>query len=553
MLVQTPREIWMTTVLVVLPYLLSKVAIAANTAYCEYWFGKIGGAALQAEGDTLHWEFLLCGTAMGGMRAVSILTADAIRQHTVDDDNPSASGDVASELPSCWATIGARLFRGSLRRSPSAMGREVERDRTLGLIANAATVTVSLYGVVTWVLFWYAGQVFFIAKGTTVDQRNSIQAYGRGFAWGVLPTLWLYLNEQFALGLQASGVAFLYGGLVYATLATVFAGLLYPVHGAYGLGMGMSIGAWVAWIALKIHFLTDSRFRALQLNFEPLWLPHVTGEDRWAYLHELGHHVAAHMKLAIPLALSNMTGLARSLIVAAVVTASSTNDAYAYSISAAYFETLNIALLGASSSVSALISAVRFVEQVDQRNTDEENAAISGIQPSEQEPLLLQQHENTATVTQEGHDASRRRRLRRFCAAAAAVVFVVALLLGLLPLLFPETFAKLFGGKVYDYGDELVVLLLRRIQKFNGVNFASYTVGVAAMLISASLHGMYDVNVPLLINTLANAAGAAWTIGTSRSSPESSTPLYGGVVAQSVALVLMGSWWLLRYRRAVCA
>eukprot|EP00757_Euglenozoa_sp_SAG-D1_P025566 gene25566-1707_t len=72
---ESQSQIRVETALTTIPYFLSKAGIGVNTAFYEYFFGQIGGLVLASEADTFHWEFLLMGTAMGGMRAVSILAA----------------------------------------------------------------------------------------------------------------------------------------------------------------------------------------------------------------------------------------------------------------------------------------------------------------------------------------------------------------------------------------------------------------------------------------------------------------------------------------------
>jgi hypothetical protein len=195
-----------------------------------------------------------------------------------------------------------------------------------------------------------------------------VQEYASGFAWGVLPTLWMYGTEQFVLGCFATGIALTYA-CVYALTATLFAWQWYSALGAFGIGLAMSAGAWVGWIALNVHVAADSRFRDLC----SLWsvVEDIQGFLLWQWRRDGGARsalfaavAAEYATLAVPLAISNVVGLLVGLLVAAVATESSRSWADAYGISSAYFNAATIAVLGASSAVSALVSSVNAAAQL---------------------------------------------------------------------------------------------------------------------------------------------------------------------------------------------
>jgi len=499
------------SLLTVLPYYASKVAIAVNTAIVEYNFGVIGGASLAAESDTLHWEFLWMGSVMGGMRAITILAASKahrcapIRPLGEALNRANSETTPASSLIAPPPQMGVLhfTFRGMvppplLATDASTDPRDVSLSLRLGVVANTATIITTLYCIPVMCLFYYSGDWFFIARRTNSAMLGRMQDYGRGFWWGVLPTQWLYLNEQFALGVHASGIALVYGGVVYAVAATVIGVVLVSGgHGVWGLGVGMSAGAWIGWIALKLHLTIDPYWRALGLNGESLW----SGATRRYYVDAMIVQACDYLRLSAPLALANISSLARGLIVAAVVSEVSTNDATAYSISGAYFETLNVAVLAASSCISAVVAA---------SSEGSHTREYLGQQP---------------------------RRIQW----AVCIVVLVSGLLGLLPLVSTERFARIFGAQVYAIGDAAVDRALGQVELFNYINFAAYSIGVVYMAIAATLHGFFDVSVPLLITVVGNVVGGAWTIVWSRRDPANVTAAAcGPIVAQVVAAILGG-------------
>ncbi|CUE73562.1 transmembrane protein, putative, partial [Bodo saltans] len=135
------------------------------------------------------------------------------------------------------------------------------------------------------------------------------------------------------------------------------------------------------------------------------------------------------------------------------------NAAQAYSISQAYYSTAEIALLAASSTISAIVAVDRSFEN-----------------------------------------------------AAVVVVVGFSLILGVLPLFIPTEIAQFFGGSVYSYGKAEVDEVIHDVRYFNILSTVTFCLVAAAMAISATLHGRRMVWWPLLIQFVSNALGVAWTV-----------------------------------------
>jgi hypothetical protein len=519
------------------PYLIAKLAVAANTAFIETFYGDMGGAALAAEADTLHWEFLWLGSLMGGLRAVSIVvgsvafscstsTPDACRLLNTDGDSPSVLGRTDRTESSCESTAtvctkGSRvlhlLFRGELMRT------EVQHSGALQRLSYVYTVSwtaATVYLVAVTLVFWFSEETFFIAGDASRDLRFQIQHYFRGFAWGIVPTGWVYLNGQFGLGLRAAGIALIYDGVLYAACATVAASLLYPSHGAYGLGLGMAIGAWIAWFLNVLHVAADPVLRRSGAHPVPI---HVLWRSRRDLLSS--PDVRALARLGMPLAASNMTGLMQTLVVAALVSNTSSTDAAAYSIANAYFDTASIAVLAASSVVSASLAgnAPAELKDSDRANTRDDNAVLG-----------------TTDATSAG------RRRRKFAAVATGLIFVAVVIVAVIPLIAPDAVAQVFGARVYAFGKALTTELMPRVRVFSFIASGAFVLSCAAMLTSATLHGWQAVWLPTIANAIAAAVGIGMAVGLQRHG--TMWVALGNVVTACVQLLLLLGI-LIGYRR----
>lgn len=507
-------EASIVTILCVLPYFFCKMAIAANTAFIEYFYGQIKdptGTALASEADTLHWEFLWMGTAMGGMRAVSILGARQFRQLIKQQSSDmllqaSSSDDQTTEIETnnkpfwqpheqwSFRRVVAFLFRGYMI-DMKLNQLEGEEALAVGDVVNLALGLTTVYSILVAAIFYHSASIFFIAPHTNQGLLQQIQDYGRGFAWAVLPIQHLYLYGQFALGLGAGGIPLIYDGIINSVVGTLCAWQWYPHYGAYGLGLSMAAGAWVAWILNVLHFAVDPYWQRLGLAFTPF-------NSLFARAHRLTRVFGAngigryYVRFAAPLAISNMLGLAQSLIVAALVSETKDNEAIAYSISSSYFQTMSIAMLGASSVVSAVLSA---------------RAPLSpGVLPATR---------------------------RLYFMLVAVVVLALALAFGLLPILAPERFAVLFGGKVYAFSPAKAKQLLPRVKSFNILNVISFVISALGMVVAAALHGWSSMWPPTIVYMIGSTIGGTWAYGFKHRSVMDVA--WGNIVTSLVQLLLL--------------
>ena len=496
-------------------FFFSKLCIAANTAWIEYWFGVIGGRSLASEAMALHYEFLLMGTFMGGLRATTVLVAQAaqslsvakpcssVRTVTIWEGSVAASASApllslqSRPLPSATTTRATvtLLFRGPARACELSGDHlhPCEGEERIDYISLASLAWVAAGTLVATPLMYHGewSRYVCLSNGHAVQAEiaDEVGRYGRAFAVGVFPTLALYFCDQVCLGMQAAGLPFLYGGVLYSVVATGSAGLLYPSRGVSGLGLGMTIGAWTALTSFCLHSFLDSRLRMTVAGPCALLLRIASGSAERAEFLRVGRSFA---RLAVPLAVSNCLSLVRGLIVAGSVTIVSEDDSTAYSIAVAYFQTLEIALLGASSAVSSIASF------------------SSGEEP---------------------------RRVISLSAAGSLCVASFGLALGALPLMFPRAFASLFGGDVYAYGTSTVDQLeASKVRSFTWLCFASFAAATIATVAAAILHGWRVVVAPTIANFMANAIAVGWAVYFADLSSEASPTWI--VMASPIANVL---------------
>lgn len=112
----TTQAAWIDSLKFYAPYIASEVAVTANGIWNGYLYGRLGESALASEGVVLTWEFLVMGTAMGGMRAISILAGHE-RQEGLREDN-------------------------------------LRKRRGLGNVNKTAVTLTSLYSGLAMLLFW---------------------------------------------------------------------------------------------------------------------------------------------------------------------------------------------------------------------------------------------------------------------------------------------------------------------------------------------------------------------------------------------------------------
>lgn len=506
--VGTPYQARLTPVAVVcwiaVPFLMSKLLIAACTAYQEYLFGVLGGAALSGEADSYRLLFSLLGTAMGGLRASSILVARRfplsdpsalVTPALLTDDNIALNNSARTNPRVSYAQT---FFDGvvfAFRGSEGEQHANVEGS-AICWVPLAASLALLPVGVLASVALFHSRTcITWIATNTNDNILASVHLFGKGAWWGALPTLLLYNKGQVLLGAQRSLVVLLYAGVVYNGLGMCLAFHWYASFGVEGIGWSLSASAWVAYLSIKAHVLADRRLRYLSSEYLLLILirdgcrqcpsasmqSHSSSSSASALMAVL----VTYMFMAVPLSLSNAASLMRQLLVAAVTTDCSTNAATAYSVSTAYYDTVEIGMLAASSTVSAV-------------------AALDH---------------------------------RRLLKPALLLVGAVGVGLGVLPLVATSAFAHLFGGSVYAFGDETVDSVMPDIRLFNYLACASYMLALVAMGLSGALHGHCVVWSPLCITLGANGCGAAWAIAYGNSPSQCSWGVGGSLVANTCAVV----------------
>jgi Na+-driven multidrug efflux pump len=304
------------------PYMLSQLAVTANGIWNGYLYGRLGAATLESEIVTLTYEFFVMGTAMGGLRATSIITG---------------------QLNKAKAPPPIINLNEGLGEEEGAIPHKRD-DVAIGNVNKASLLLTALYGVLTMPLFTEAGNIVqrigLVTDPAIIEQ---IQEYFSGFVVGAPATLLLFNDEQFALGLKDPYAACAFGTF-YASVASFFAYPLalgkwgMPALGVRGIGYAMSIGAWTAWLTCRGYFAYGERYKGLDLY--TLRFP--TFEAFKTY-----------SQFSIPLALTNSVGLVTDALSTQLITGFSKKAASAYSAASTYFQQLDIALLGYSSAISA--------------------------------------------------------------------------------------------------------------------------------------------------------------------------------------------------------
>lgn len=304
------------------PYMASKIAVAAGGIWSGHVYGQLGEEALAAEMATLSWEFLLMGTAMGGLRAASIQTGQ-LRDHNT------------------------------------------QTSIAMGNVSKTATTATLLYSLATLPILLKTDSIF-SAMGIVHDPAvlDQVQDYFNGFVWGAPATLLLYADEQFALGLGETKLPLIYGSL-YAGLAGLLASPLgdgawgIPGMGTKGVGYAWSCGAVAGCLGLRLHMATCDRFKQYRL---------------YDYTSLTSSAFKRFFRYAIPLALSNTVGLVQEWFFAQIITGSGRKIAQAYNASSAYYQQLKVFLLAYSSSSGALMAIKDTRKQETQDTYNEEKA-----------------------------------------------------------------------------------------------------------------------------------------------------------------------------------
>lgn len=300
----------------------------------------------------------------------------------------------------------------------------------LRAIFVTAFLAITAYGIVVIILLIETSNLFSAFKIVENEEKlEVIQKYCNGFAIGVLPTFWLYATEQFLLGCHASGLVFIYG-VIYAGLSTAFIFLFAsskPVDDAvfgsnlsapiaFGLGLGMSVGAWLSYILLHLHLTFFDRFIFRDLCtmfavFQALKERFVKdpSADWRASFEVLKSTMRTYLGLAAFMGLSNLVGLLSGLVVAAMVLKDGDDDASKYySIASAYYTTLAIGILGASSAISALVASANGIAKHFQEKLKSTREGTEEYRYLLQKYEMLYSHNNRADSNLTGENPSLR-------------------------------------------------------------------------------------------------------------------------------------------------
>lgn len=405
----THKEVLCETIKFCTPYMLSKIAISANGMWNGYLYGKLEPVALQSEILTLSYEFLLLGTGMAGLTATSILAGNLNRE-----DNISSI-------------------------------------KVIGNVNKTSSIITLGYSLLTIPMFLEAGNIVqAIGLVNNVEITQQVQQYFNGFIWGAIPTLMLYNDEQFSLGIGDTKVPFVFGTF-YAGLSSLLAYPLAlgewgaPELGVEGIGLGMAGGAWISWVALRSYFLVKSKYREFNLyDFKTV--------KRASF--------RKYFEYFLPLSLAHSVDLLTGFINSQFITGVSSEVAAAYSASSAYFQQLNVAVLGYTSAISALIA------NVDPRD-------YSTVAP------------NSYTVKLQN--------AQRYISASMISSLGLTIILTVPTLIWPEEFINFFGGNK----SEDILHLAKPYLWLNVGNAALSTLFKAER---ASLYGLQDIAFPFCVD-----------------------------------------------------
>jgi Na+-driven multidrug efflux pump len=409
MKVLSHKEALCETIKFCTPYMLSKIAISANGMWNGYLYGKLESVALQSEIVTLSYEFLLLGTGMAGLTATSILAGNLNRE-----DNISSV-------------------------------------KAIGNVNKTSSIITLGYSLLTIPMFLEAGKIVqAIGLVNNVEITQQVQQYFNGFVWGAIPTLMLYNDEQFSLGIGDTKVPFVFGTF-YAGLSSLLAYPLAlgewgaPELGVEGIGFGMAGGAWISWVALRSYFLVKSEYGEFNL-YDFKTLKSVSFRKYFEYF--------------LPLSLAHSVDLLTGFINSQFITGVSAEVAAAYSSSSAYFQQLNVAVLGYTSAISALIA------NVDPRdyNTVAPNSYTVKLQNA-------QRHISASIISSLG----------------------LTTILTVPTLIWPEEFINFFGGNKSED-------ILHLAKPYLWLNVGNAMLSTLFKAERANLYGLQDIAFPFCVD-----------------------------------------------------
>lgn len=520
--------------LVIVPYILSKAAIACSLIVVQALFARIGGATLAAEAAALQFEFLIYGAAMGGMSAVTIMAASSFsfRRDSVEDCCSCDSLQIllhghlriadadADAAPPSQADEYERRVLVNQPNLPIVLNTQSYRMR-LRLIFTVSFAATSVFAAAaTLLLVFAAALVQLFVPRMPPTTLAALGAYCRGLAWGTAPLLWLYCIEQFLLGVHAAGAAFLFG-TAYAVVSSLLSWAWYEASGAQGIGLAMSLAAWIVFILASIAMALDPTFRhvcSVVSLADDLLQRRAEEEDPASSSSHLTKTMVEYLQLATPLALSNMVGLVVSLVIAAAVddSGNNTRQQKAFSVANSYYQALLVAVLGCSSAISSIVASS---SSASATSTDDEDS--NGVSKQAQNTVAL-----------------------RTC----IMVFVCALVLALLPFFAQRPFVEFFGGTLLSGDAARSASTLADVTTFLIPCCLAFCVTTLAMCAAATVHAARDVSVPLLFHTVAYSLGAVWII-VARNWRDSDVvaAAYGTIVGPALYFAALSWRWATRH------
>jgi len=438
------------------PYMLAKTVLGGNLLWNAYLYGQIDETAVASDGLIMTWQSLVTGTWLGGLQATSILVGQL---HTDDESIAAARGNVGKVAFAL--SVGYSIL-------------------SIPLLLEAGNISASLMSL------------FHLTRSPTVFER--VQDYFNGFIWGVAPTLFLYNDEQFSLGIKDIKVPLIYDSIQTFVACTLAYPLAlgkwgFPELGVRGIGYSMAAGAWVSWIALRMHYALDKKkYGQFKLyNFASIKVK----------------AIKKYLEYAIPLGLANSVGLITNFTYSSFIVSFGESVASGYNACAAYFRGINITFSGYTSAITALVA---------NKDIRVSNNLVTSLEQND--VLSIKKYYNASVITTTG----------LAILAAAPVV------------LWPDRFIGFFGNSLSENA-------LRLAHAYIGFNITNSILTMHALAHESSLHGLKDVGVPLLINLSVNSCWLLFSGISIASSDNPTLVVAASVVGSGLSTVVYGIRW----------
>ena len=212
------------------PFSTLRILFAANIIGNGIAFAKLGAHAAASGSLSTSIYFAVTGPARGALLSTGIMVAKHFGQASEFESNRDADA-VEGEYEQISKISKQGLLFGTLLAIPS-----------IGLMYGAG------YGL--------------NLIGIPSDVVANTQAFFNATAFGIFPMYWFTTDQQVALGINYKNIPLIFGGL-YAGLSMLigyplaFGAFGLPALGTTGLGVGMTAGAWISFIGLRVYFLRN--------------------------------------------------------------------------------------------------------------------------------------------------------------------------------------------------------------------------------------------------------------------------------------------------------